>query len=446
MNDKRISATPSRGAVRKVGLVGLVFFCIGLNIGSATFSLKNVAASLTGNWIPLATTLMAVGVFVAIPIYTVLVRAMPTNAATYRYAALIRPRIGTFVAWLLLLGAVGGGLPLSAFVSGQFISQVTGGSPFVIGLICLVVVFIPNLFGIRSAVWVQTVSVILIVAALGLFIFRTVSAGGTWGVEGGGLSGVFVATGLSYLLMAGAIFIVDLGDEAKNPRRTLPRALWISMGSVFVLFLLIDVAILAAGSSSGQLGEGLLFQVAGPFLSRPEMGFFLIAGGLVATISTMNGLITFISRLVVRLAEEGAFPGFLKYRNRMGAPVSALGLMLVVTIAVTLLRLPVPALGASVNIAILVAVAIVMISGVRLRRFHPDLWSEGRGSIGYRTVLTCAVVGLAINSSAIVTLVIDQPIALVTVGVALLLALVLKPSARAKPEREVSARQSNLQS
>lgn len=402
---KPLSSPRSRPATTAgVGVLGLAVYGIGLNIGSATFSLKNVAAGLAGNTVVVATMVVGLSVFLALPAYTVLVRARPTNAATYRYASLVHRDVGTTVAVCLAVAATAGGLPLSAVVAGRFVNAVTGFSPTVVAVASIVVFFVVNLFSLRSSTVVQGVSVALIVAAILLFATRLSTSADSFGLGGAELGGIIPAVGITYTMMAGALVIVDFGDEVRQPERVLPRALWSSMAIVFVMYLLVDLGVIASGMSPDKLREGLLFDVAAPVLSRGELGFFVLAGGVLATVSTMNGIFGFVSRLIARVANEGALPQVLGRTNSRGAPTYALALMLVVSLVVLALGLPLTMLGSAVNIGLLVAVGSVVLSGVLLPRLHPQLWAAGRGRMSPWLIRVTSGLALLVNLVVLVVL------------------------------------------
>ncbi len=376
-----------------------------------------MAAGYAGSYLIVAMIIIGVGVLLALPSYTALSRAMPTNGATYRYASLLHKDAGIVVAVAMIIAATVGGLPLSAVVAGDFFAFATDLPALPIAIASLVIFYLVNVFGLRTSSIVQTVFVILLLLALVLFATRASLGTTNFGISGGSPGGIVPAVAMMYTLMAGALFIIDFGDEVRDPSRTMPKALWVSMIAVFVVYLIVDLGILASDQSAEQMADGLLFDVAEPFLSGPEMAFFVIAGGVLATVSTMNGLFGFISRVIAQLAEERALPSVFGRTNRWGAPTWALTGMFVVSLGVLFLELPNNLLGGTVNLGVMFSVAVVVFSGAMLPSLHEDLWKAGQGRFSARTVRVTAAIALLINIAAFVLLLIQAWMVAVTMAV-----------------------------
>ena len=67
----------------------------------------------------------------------------------------------------------------------------------------------------------------------------------------GGLLGVGTAAGLVFFAFAGYARIATLGEEVRNPERTLPRAILIALGAALVTYLLVAVALLVGLGPNG---------------------------------------------------------------------------------------------------------------------------------------------------------------------------------------------------
>ena len=62
----------------------------------------------------------------------------------------------------------------------------------------------------------------------------------------GGVYGVLQAAGLLFFAFAGYARIATLGEEVRDPARTIPRAIPLALGIIVVLYLVVGVAALAA--------------------------------------------------------------------------------------------------------------------------------------------------------------------------------------------------------
>ncbi len=104
-----------------------------------------------------------------------------------------------------------------------------------------------------------------------------------------GISGVVAAMGLTFIAFEGYEVIVQTGEEVKNPRRNIPRAIFISLGAVVILYCLIAFvsigAIFPAGIEPwkyiGQSGELGIMKAAE--LLVPYGAFIVLGGGMIST-------------------------------------------------------------------------------------------------------------------------------------------------------------------
>ena len=148
------------------------------------------------------------------------------------------------------------------------------------------------------------------------------------------------------LALAGGLFGIDIGGEVKSARSIIPRALVISTIIVIAIYLLIEVV--AVGVVDWQAfaaGESLGIP-AKVFLSGPWLGFFIIGGGILACITTINLTLTLASRYALAFAQDGFFPRvFGKINRRFGTPHWGLTLAYGMSVVTLLINPPLIVLG-----------------------------------------------------------------------------------------------------
>jgi hypothetical protein len=109
-----------------------------------------------------------------------------------------------------------------------------------------------------------------------------------------GIAGLVAAMGLTFIAFEGYEIIVQTGEEVKNPKRNIPRAIFISLALVVIMYCLIAFvsigAIFPPDMSSwqfiGQNGELGIMKAVELFL--PYGAFIVLAGGLVSTLAALN--------------------------------------------------------------------------------------------------------------------------------------------------------------
>lgn len=152
-------------------------------------------------------------------------------------------------------------------------------------------------------------------------------------------------------LTAALVFITFLGFEAiatsegeiESPERTVPRAIFVSIGFVTVLYVLVVLAINDAGFRSflaeraglrspeaataylADHGEAAMARAAQYYLG--EAGFYVFVGGaLVSMVSAANATVLAGSRVTLAMAERDQLPtAVARIGPRTGAPTVAVG-------------------------------------------------------------------------------------------------------------------------
>lgn len=217
---------------------------------------------------------------------------------------------------------------------------------------------------------------------------------------------VLLAMGITYMAFEGFEVIVQASEEAVDPRKNIPRAIFASLAIVLPVYLLVGGASLgalrqtpefgeavAAAAAAGHevaatnanfmafLGERAVVVAADQFMlpvpfpgSAYSTGMFLvILAGLASTFSALNGTMFSSSRVAFAMGRGGWVP------PQLGAvhPVRRtphMGLLVTVAMAVLIaLALPMAAVSAAANIMFLLLFTMVNLALIRLRTTHADV-------------------------------------------------------------------------
>ncbi len=206
--------------------------------------------------------------------------------------------------------------------------------------------------------------------------------------------------------------IANTAEDIREPRRTLPRAFYIAVGSVIVLY--VAIATITVGSLAPdqikQAADFALAEAAKPGLGN--FGFLIVAGAAVlATFSAINATLYGSARLSYQIAREGELPPALE-RNVWSEPVGLLftaGVSLLV--ANTLNITEISALASSVFLIVFGAT-----NAAGLKQWRDIKASRIISGLGVAGCLTALLV-LVINTTH------DQPVAVVLLGFAVVLAI-----------------------
>lgn len=315
-----------QGKLKKVlGLGDLMGIGIGQIIGSGIMALTGICIALTGAGTPLAFLVAAVLVICPNTVLAVLGSAVPATGGMYTY---VRDYIGKKTGFFYLALLVAGQLVLAMFAltfATYMCSLIPQLNETVVAFAILTICFVMNLLGVNIAAKLQNILVIVLLAAMGLFVIFGLPKV-DWSVFSGvdaimpnGL--VDFLTGASLLTFAtgGAEFLSELGGEMKNPGRDLPRAMIGSTAVVAIIYAFIGVVAVGVLPIDEVAGESLVL-VAQEIFPKPVYIFFIVGGGMFAVASTLNATFIWCTKGLLIAAEEGWLPKQAAAVSKRGTP------------------------------------------------------------------------------------------------------------------------------
>ena len=324
---------------REISVPHGVLLIVGTVIGAGAFILIGPLAAQTGPGLWIAFLIAAIpALFVAV-VFAQLGTAFPITGATYvSISRILSPVLGIVVIWSAILGVFLFTLPMMAYGFALYLRAMTAVPviPTAIGILVFFVVL--NILGLKWMMWFQ--SVFTLVAIVALLVF---GVGGVFFVDSTyqtplfplGFGAILLAIVPAYCLYTALNAITELAGETKNPRRSIPRILFISLVILAVVYVSISYSL--TGLMPWQvLGrtEGAVAVAAGRFLPSPFATYFMGVAALMAAATTINAALTFISRDVLVLSRDMVFPRvFARVHKRFATPARAIVLLGLLSVA-----------------------------------------------------------------------------------------------------------------
>lgn len=398
-----MSSPSSHGLRREVGLAGALFMGLGSIIGTGVFVSIGVAAEIAGPAVILATLLAA---FVATCnglSSAQLAASLPVSGGTYEYGyAYLRPAFGFAAGWMFV-AAKSASAAAAALGFGGYLVHLLGGeagpSITVAAAAALILLTAVVLAGIRRSNAVNLAIVAVTLAALAAFIGAGLPAAlGSWrenttpffGGSGGGgaLRSLLHGTALMFVAYTGYGRIATLGEEVRDPARTIPRAmvltLLVSMG------LYMGVAVVGVGAvGAGAFGESARTAIAPLEVTAEKFGVpfvpgLLAVGAMTAMLGVLLNLLLGLSRMVLAMGRRGDLPRGLARISRDGRSPWAATLAVAAVIGLFVLYGDIRTTWSFSAFTVLVYYAVTNASALRLppeKRLYPRwiAWS-GLGS------------------------------------------------------------------
>jgi APA family basic amino acid/polyamine antiporter len=387
---------------RTLGLSHLVFYGVSSMVGAGIYSVIGAAAGEAGTHLWLSFVLAAVAAFIAVFSYAELSALFPNAGAEYQYLREAFPgqRFLAFMGgYLVMLNACATAAAVSVAFGGYldvFINVPVMATAFGLLAVCTVI----NIAGIRESALVTIALAILEVAGLLLMIGIGFDSGAMDNSfktppKLSDVSGIFSASALIFFVYIGFQDVAGLSEETLKPRKTVPRALLISLVATSIVYVLVAVSVIAV-SSPAQLSSSASPLTTAVTSAAGWAGKPLALAALFATASTALIALVSLSRVLFDMARHHEMPAvFARVLPRQKTPwVAALGLF-----AVSCLFLPlggVKILASVSSLGVLLVFAIVQLAVIRLRYLRPDVDRPFRVPLSLGRMPVIPVLGVVI--------------------------------------------------
>jgi APA family basic amino acid/polyamine antiporter len=378
---------------------------LGSMLGAGVFAAFGPAAAAAGSGILLALGLAAVVAYANATSSAQLAALYPQSGGTYVYGReRLGPAWGFLAGWGFVVGKVAS-CGAMALTFGSYAAPSHARAVAVAAVVGLVAV---DYRGIEKTVAATRAIVAVVLAALALVVAAAllggdVEPGRLTPVTGdGGAHGLLQAAGLLCFAFAGYARIATLGEEVRDPRRTIPRAIPVALGIVLVVYAAVAFASLAAVGSERLATAAPLLEVvrAG---SLAELAPAVRIGAAVASAGVLLSLLAGVSRTAFAMAANRDLPRALaavhpRYRVPHRAEL-AIGAVVVLLVSTVDLR---SAIGFS-SFAVLVYYGIANASALTLGaaerlwpRWLPVVGLAGCGALALSLPASSAFAGAAV--------------------------------------------------
>jgi len=360
---------------RDLGLTAALAIGVGTMIAAGIFTLSGLAIRNVGSAAVVSFLIAAfVALFTALT-YCEFVSIYPRSGEGYLYARKTYPKgVAFVVGWALFLGYTSSCAFYLASFSSYFIEFIWHTRfEMAAGVVATILLILLNVKGTKESGRFQIIVTIAKVLLLCWFVI-----GGLSYVDPDELYAKFSTDIVAIGSTAGLVFITFFGfsaiaasaGEVKNPVKTIPRAIFISMGVVTVLYTLVVLVIIAADLT--EYSEAAMGTAAQKFLGKIG-SMVIIAGGLFSMISASNASIMAGSRVALTMSQLGQFPRqFGKVHPKTRTPLPSL-LLVGATIIVFSLVLELESLAHFADVVLLTVLILVNIALILHRRKHPNM-------------------------------------------------------------------------
>ncbi len=297
---------------RELGLSGAIVTGLGSILGTGAFVSIGLASGMWGDAVIWAIPLAAmVATFNGLS-SAYLAGRFPVAGGTYEYAyRSINPWFGFTAGWLFLLAKTA-----SAASAALGIGLYLGTDSVLIPLTAAVAVTLLVVAGLRRTAAANAALITLTVAAISWFALTGLTDNGPAAntISSGPSGDILAAVAFLFVAYTGYGRIATLGEEVKDPVRTIPRAVIVTLAVAAVLYLAIE----AGGRAMAGPGWGAAIQMG--FLDMP----LVTVGAITAMLGVLLNLVLGLSRVWLAMGRRRDMPSRLAQLSGRGQPAAAI--------------------------------------------------------------------------------------------------------------------------
>ncbi|MFI9627465.1 APC family permease [Streptomyces sp. NPDC052042] len=309
---------PSTGGVpdelqRRLGVTDAVVIGLGSMIGAGIFAALAPAARAAGSGLLLGLALAAVVAYCNATSSARLAARYPASGGTYVYG---RERLGDFWGYLAGWGFVVGKTASCAAMALTVGSYAWPGQEHAVAVAAVVALTAVNYAGVRKSALLTRAIVAVVLSVLAAVVVAALTSGTADAARldlgsDATVGGVLQAAGLLFFAFAGYARIATLGEEVRDPARTIPRAIPIALGITLIVYAVVAVSVLTVLGPAGLAGAAAPLSDAARAAGADWLVPVVRAGAAVAALGSLLALILGVSRTTLAMARDHHLPHVL---------------------------------------------------------------------------------------------------------------------------------------
>ncbi|MCV2489996.1 APC family permease [Geodermatophilus sp. YIM 151500] len=328
---------------RRLGTADAVVIGLGSMIGAGVFAAFAPAAAAAGSWLLAGLALAAVVAYCNATSSAQLAAQYPSSGGSYLYGReRLGPWWGFLAGWSFVVGKTASCAAMALTFAAYAVPAGWQRPAAVAAVLALTAV---NHRGITRTAGLTRVLVTVVLAALAVGVAAALVGGDadpdrlSGGGTDAGWYGVLQSAGLLFFAFAGYARIATLGEEVRDPARTIPRAIPVALGIAVAVYAAVAVTVLLV------LGPGGVAAAPDPLAAAAQAGGWAAAGPVVragaaaASLGALLALVAGVGRTGLAMARNGDLPRWLaavhpRYQvpHRAQSAVAAAACALVLTV------------------------------------------------------------------------------------------------------------------
>ncbi|MEU5148224.1 APC family permease [Streptomyces yangpuensis] len=294
---------------RTLGVFDAVVVGLGAMVGAGVFAAFAPAARAAGGALLAALAVAAVVAYCNAHSSARLAARHPASGGTYVYG---RERLGPFWGFLAGWGFVIGKTASCAAMALTVGAYVWPGREHAVAVAAVVAITAASYGGVQKSARIARLIVAAVLAVLAAVVVVCLSSGTAQpeppGASDGTLFGLLQGAGLLFFAFAGYARITTLGEEVRDPQRTIPRAVPLALGIALLVYTAVGVAVLSVLGVEALAGSSAPLADAVRAAGAPQLAPVVRVGAALAALGSLLALVLGVSRTALAMARDGHLP------------------------------------------------------------------------------------------------------------------------------------------
>lgn len=308
---------------RRLGVTDATVIGLGSMIGAGIFVALAPAARAAGSGLLIGLAMAGVVAYCNATSSARLAALYPVSGGTYVYG---RERLGPFWGYLAGWAFVVGKTASCAAMALSVGAYLWPGQMHAVAVGAVVAVTVISYRGVQKSALVTRLIVAVVLAVLAAVVVASLTSDAADAdrlaiADDASFRGVLQAAGLLFFAFAGYARIATLGEEVRDPRRTIPRAIPLALGITLAVYALVAVAVIAVLGPSGLSSATAPLADAARAAGAGWLVPVVRGAAVVAAFGSLLALTLGVSRTVFAMARDGHLPTVLAVVHpRFGVP------------------------------------------------------------------------------------------------------------------------------
>lgn len=307
-----LNTVKEKGLLRTLTLKDAVGVGLGAIIGAGIFVVTGVAAGISG-------PAFIIGLLIAGIIATFnalssaqLAAIYPQSGGTYEYGyILINPIFGFSAGWMFLISKLAAAGVVAIGFGSYFFQIMPVSSPITFSILAVVFLTIANYFGIKKAGILNLIIVTITLLSLVYLVFGGISevkSENFTPFAPFGISGIAEAAALLFFAFTGYARIATLAEEVVEPKKTIPKAIIITIITAIILYTAISIIAIGVIGTEKMANSTSPLQLVADALTTPGISIIITIGASTAMLGVLLSQILGISRMMLAMGRRNDLP------------------------------------------------------------------------------------------------------------------------------------------